>query len=1038
MRRAGFFVGVFLVATVMAVTSVAPSASAKSFEPDWQTVEPTYHELPGYQPEAQCTMEQWTVEVNLSYTYAEDQTKPMDVCVYHGKDFAFAWFTRTGWYKYLSQYSPTQTESGWAIAVGDAELGAKKLYPIIIGGSNVVPPWTVFGPESNAIYMATQYITYFGNDIYYEPDLTQKIHPVFGSDGYVRRYDYNADFANRRLNVDYLGGLAAFGVAHSNNGKWLVMTSYNEMVIYDTSSDKARIVERSMYYNTAAWPGQLVQLAISDDGKTVAFAGRNEPFRIIRTIDSCGRGLEKSIQDAAPLSSCAAVDLTAFAGTRSQTYSPYSGGARWYDFLSFNHESDSLTYYDQQKWATITAGNMQYTPKIKYLALGDSFASGEGDITIGASHYLPGTDNNGSYLSGIPREMCHMSDRSYPFLFAADMGLARGADMQSVACSGAVRHDLLSAGKAPDYLDARYIGQETQLPWADNGPRLRGISNATQLQDQARTDFTPGRVQQIEFVEKYHPQVATVMVSGNDLGFGDVISGCLMNIPSNKACSYVDADGRARMAASIRTNYEEQTRFYQALKAASPYTEYYAIGYPQFISDKGSLCWNSGGLTQAERTFIRESVSYVNQSIRNAAAAAGIRYINIENALDGVQMCDGKGVSGAIDRVASSLLTDFAHHGAILSDNTQPLYSRWLITQFHDVVEAAKVSGDVIQNPMGTIMGYFQQLFHPNSVGHQAIHGYVAAHYGGGSLLDAQCDGEVIICPESSNTGTPPTPDYFSRDNDVTINDRIVRIMPLVKTATEQVGDMAEGASNAVIRTNQDLTIVSPDAIVDGVRTIAIHSDSTILGKMQPGEKTAVVTLPPDFPIGFHTISLSGEATDGQPVEYAQYVFVEGPEGDMDGDGMPDKVDPCLFVNPSGVDTDGDGIDDACDLQVTAKTSEPNGPTSRGPVQGSTETIAIRGVGELLAPTVGKLAVATDDVSSEMTASASFSSPFAAGTDSTRVPDTNHAESTASTAKTALMAGTSRWLWVLLVVLFVLLFSGAIWRYLRTRRKAKD
>ena len=51
-------------------------------------------------------------------------------------------------------------------------------------------------------------------------------------------------------------------------------------------------------------------------------------------------------------------------------------------------------------------------PPLNYLALGDSYSSGEGDIgkkANGSSYYVYGTDGN---------EECHLSSRSYPFLRA--------------------------------------------------------------------------------------------------------------------------------------------------------------------------------------------------------------------------------------------------------------------------------------------------------------------------------------------------------------------------------------------------------------------------------------------------------------------------------------------------------------------------------------------------------------------------------------------------------------------------------------------
>jgi len=923
MRRAGFFFGVLVLSIIVSTgNGIVSSAnvSAKTFEPDWLTMEPTYKELQNYQPDPECVKERWTIEINLNYDYLEDPLVPMEVCVYHGKDFAIAWYAREARYKGMP-YAQVLTESGWAIVVDGVDFALGRMYPLAsLGGGKESLPWVPLGGATNAVYIPVTFKTYFGEDIYYLSDVTAHIQSVLFSDGYARRYLPKSDFFSRKLNSDYLDNLAVFGTAHSRDGKFFVIASLGALVVYDTTTNQARMIGRGVYYDTSAWPGQSIEMAVSDDGRYLAFSGRNQPFYIVKIINSCGILNYTEKKRALPIPPCPVSQLSAFTRERSKPFSDFSGGVRWYSRLAFSRDADSLSYYDEQKWSVLVAGNMQYAPKMQYLALGDSFASGEGDITVDKSHYLPRTNEPGAYIHGTPREMCHLSDRSYPFLFANDMSLARGVDMQSIACSGAVRNDLLSSGKAPDYLDPAYRGQATQLPWIGNGPRLQHLENAEALQNQARDNFTPGRVQQIEHVKKYHPRVATVMVSGNDLGFGDVVTACLMNLPPGKSCSYVDGDGRKRMAAAIRTNYEEQVRFYQALKAVSPYTKFYAVGYPQFISDKGLLCWDSGGLGKKEREFIRESVSYVNQSIRSAAAAAGIRYIHIEDALEGIQMCgSGDGVSGTIDRVASSLLTEYAHRAEVLSNDKLPLYSRWLAMEFQSAVRRAKAGGDAIENPSGMIMGYVQELFHPNSVGHRAIRDFVAAHYGGASLLDAQCDQRVIICPVQANAGAPRIPYYFNPGNDVTLQDKAVSNVRIIGESAKEVGVSLGSSSIAILKQGARITIVAPVSAGRSALSAFVHSDPVALGELRADDASIEVTIPSNLPIGFHTITLTGTLNDGREIEYVQYVFVEGATGDVDGDGIVDSVDPCLFMKPGGVDADLDGIDDDCDLDVDPK-----------------------------------------------------------------------------------------------------------------------
>lgn len=129
---------------------------------------------------------------------------------------------------------------------------------------------------------------------------------------------------------------------------------------------------------------------------------------------------------------------------------------------------------------------------MKYLALGDSYSSGEGDTeknkSINQKYYASETDKNGDTSNGIPREKCHVSTRSYPYLLASSMTLGRGESRQwgTVACSGATIYDANQDNK---------LGYEGQ--WSGEGNpglgRLHGLSNKSTLQAAALNEIIPGR-----------------------------------------------------------------------------------------------------------------------------------------------------------------------------------------------------------------------------------------------------------------------------------------------------------------------------------------------------------------------------------------------------------------------------------------------------------------------------------------------------------------------------------------------------------------
>lgn len=277
-------------------------------------------------------------------------------------------------------------------------------------------------------------------------------------------------------------------------------------------------------------------------------------------------------------------------------------------------------------------------PRLDYLALGDSYSSGEGDIgkkPDGSSYYLAGTTDAGQ---------CHLSSRSYPFLLRAKWGI--GSDkMKSVACSG--------ARVLPDYYgnSTNYIGQGRKLEdFSESDRRAKQIS--------ALDEFRPGEVQQIEFVKKYRPKVLTLTGGGNDVGFGDIIKYCAsptwqVFVMVDETCGYAVSGSELNkiLYSSIDTQYQYNKALISRLKEASPSTKIIIVGYPSFISPNTAVCGLNGGVLDSdERHMINSGVEYMNSMLEYLAKDEDVSYIDVQNTLNGGRMCEGaEYVTGIVD-----------------------------------------------------------------------------------------------------------------------------------------------------------------------------------------------------------------------------------------------------------------------------------------------------------------------------------------------------------------------------------------------------
>ncbi len=270
--------------------------------------------------------------------------------------------------------------------------------------------------------------------------------------------------------------------------------------------------------------------------------------------------------------------------------------------------------------------------KLDYLALGDSYSSGEGDTeknnATGQKYYRQLTDVNEDKKQGIPGEKCHVSTRSYPYKLAQYMELKQTGTKQwdTVACGGATIHDLNGSNSGG------YDGQND---------RLRDYADKNTLQNMALNEIIPGRVKQIEFVKKYQPKVITLTAGGNDVGFGKKIQSCIDPRVSILTCDWAKNE-MDTLGSQIKGQFDQLVELYKELKAASPGSKIYAIGYPQFITDaEPAACGlNAGAIDLDERRMVVRATQYMNEVIEAAARKAGVKYVDISQALNGGKMCE--------------------------------------------------------------------------------------------------------------------------------------------------------------------------------------------------------------------------------------------------------------------------------------------------------------------------------------------------------------------------------------------------------------
>jgi lysophospholipase L1-like esterase len=228
----------------------------------------------------------------------------------------------------------------------------------------------------------------------------------------------------------------------------------------------------------------------------------------------------------------------------------------------------------------VSAGDLARGRRL--LAIGDSYSSGEG-----AGDYQPGTDTSSN--------TCHRSRNAWPTLLAEQRHLNT---LPSIACSGATLADLLS-GRPGGQPERRH----SQLG------RITG-----------------------------NPDIITVTIGGNDLGFRKVLQDCIL---SNCVADYHRAS-RDILDARIDELAHRLPAAYRAIQAAAPKARVVVVDYPTLFPDAEPNCAALNRITPAEGDYLNRKVQRADIAILDAAHQAGVTGIDVSTALHGGELsCSG-------------------------------------------------------------------------------------------------------------------------------------------------------------------------------------------------------------------------------------------------------------------------------------------------------------------------------------------------------------------------------------------------------------
>lgn len=385
-------------------------------------------------------------------------------------------------------------------------------------------------------------------------------------------------------------------VWYSSDAKWMFI--WNERgVLYRVNLENLKML--AIYVRDQPAISLNGSVAVSPSGRYAAVtteSSKNGDLFII-DMDTCDQTESELI---GPVAKCSVQSEKALLAKSVKDF-VYPTLPRFYDehTLGFYHKfADGRIQHTIQANGTSRSNN-------GYIALGDSFSSGEG-----AGAYEPGTD-----ILNI--NMCHTSRNSYPYLINKRLNLS---SFHSVACSGA---------KIDDVTGNKEINTKGKYP----------------------DDYIAGQFLQKTYVVKMVPNIMTITMSGNDIHFAEKLVYC---ITSSSDC-YGSYSKRKQIANEILLQYDRLKKMYKNLiNTADSGARLYVVGYPQIASGNAAAkCGANVQLNAYQRIMANDMINFFNAVIKSAANAAGAFYVGTESSLNGHKLCEGATSTVAINGITA-------------------------------------------------------------------------------------------------------------------------------------------------------------------------------------------------------------------------------------------------------------------------------------------------------------------------------------------------------------------------------------------------
>lgn len=294
---------------------------------------------------------------------------------------------------------------------------------------------------------------------------------------------------------------------------------------------------------------------------------------------------------------------------------------------------------DDVAWDAVAFTPLPAKPKDFYVALGDSYSSGEGSSAVDGSDFDRATDHGGTPDTGTQdtHNACHRSSYAWPrksiigtsttSVGQREAALDPTLDFQFLACAGSETRNMLPFETVP-------AGQRP----VDGAGHTGNVPQYRQV-----TQLDAG------FLDA-NTTLVSLSTGGNDIKFGPILMDCVVRyvtvplIPCKD--SQLDGDSQTLEGATAnRVQNEVPTSIsviLQEIRKRAPNAKILVMGYPK-IFETGSTC---AGIADENRPWFNSVADALNAGIQSGVAAfnaapggGGATFANPAPAFSGRNLC---------------------------------------------------------------------------------------------------------------------------------------------------------------------------------------------------------------------------------------------------------------------------------------------------------------------------------------------------------------------------------------------------------------